>query len=73
LEGRLANGKDVNMVDGDLNSALDYASGNGDLAIVKYLIENSADINIKAKSGKTALAWATENGHTEIVEYLESL
>ena len=39
-----------------------YASFNGHLEIVKYLIDKGAYINAKDDSNITALMWASEKG-----------
>ena len=58
-----ANGKCV-------NDALIYASGAGDLEIVKLLIEKRADLNAKNLNGDTALIRASSNCHFEVVKLL---
>ena len=47
--------------------ALRWASKNGHLEVVKYLVENKA--NIHAQNDE-ALRLASENGHLEVVKYL---
>ena len=47
-----------------------HASGNGDIQIVKYLVEHGADVNAKDENNKTALLLASEIGCLETVKYL---
>jgi ankyrin repeat protein len=47
------------------------AAREGNIAIVKALLDKGIDVNEKDREGKTALMLATENDHTEIVELLE--
>jgi hypothetical protein len=42
------------------------AATQGDLALVKFAVENGGDIH----ANEGALQWASENGHLDIVEYL---
>ena len=59
------------MRDYSYRTALVYASGNGHLDIVKYLVSKGADINIIGdKYGITPLSNAAKNGHLEVVKYL---
>ena len=64
---------DVNAIDyAKRFSAIQYASQNGDLDIVKWLIENKADPNknINSDKNQTPLRLAAKGGHCEIVELL---
>ena len=47
------------------------AAREGNIAIVKALLDKGIDVNEKDREGKTALMLATGNGHTEVVELLE--
>ena len=49
------------------NRAVRFASRNGQLPIVKYLVENGADITEHSNS---AIIWASENAHLPVVKYL---
>ena len=67
-EGHIKNNK-VNSTDEEGNTALMYASYNGNREIVELLIENGADIDHENNDGNTALMWAT-NGekNTETIK-----
>ena len=49
---------------------LGYASRNGHLSIVEYLVNHNADINEKDKDNMTPIHLAAQNGHLSVVEYL---
>jgi|EP00670_Eutreptiella_braarudii_P001380 ankyrin repeat protein len=67
----LKNKVDVNCVDGGGNTPLHYASSNGQLEVVKVLLEQSdIDVNIQDNYGRTALHWAACCGHLDIVKAL---
>jgi len=51
---------------------LHYASGNGHLSVVEYLVNQKADINAKNKDGKTPMVLAFKNGKSNVIEFLES-
>ncbi|EAY02981.1 histone-lysine N-methyltransferase, H3 lysine-9 specific, putative [Trichomonas vaginalis G3] len=50
-----------------------YASENGYLEVVKYLISVGADKDAKNKFGWTPLMYASENSYLEVVKYLISV
>lgn len=55
-------------------TALQVASVDNNIEIVKLLVEAGADINRKHKeSGKTALIYAASNGHLDVLRYLLGL
>lgn len=64
IEKLIKEGANIHVND-DL--ALQWASGNGHLEIVRLLIENGANIHAK---NDYALRWASEKGHLEIVQLL---
>lgn len=51
-------------------TALIHASSNGNLDIVKSLLEQGLDINVKDSNNETALILACIYGHFDIVKYL---
>ena len=53
-------------------TALMFASTNGKLDLVKYLISKGADVNHKAKDGTSALSWAIKNKSVEIIKILKA-
>jgi ankyrin repeat protein len=55
LELLLANGGNVHIVDGDNRSLLHIACDNGDLSLVKYLVEKGVSLKNKDKNGWTPL------------------
>ena len=66
-------GVDVNFCYGRRqNTLLQYASENGTLKIVKYLLENHADIDVDLRNdyGVSAVSIACERGHLEIFKLL---
>jgi len=67
---RRANNEDVNTTDEGGYTPLINASFNGDLEIVKYLVDNGADVNIRNAQGETALMNAVKIGYIEVVKYL---
>ncbi|MFC1670864.1 ankyrin repeat domain-containing protein, partial [Spirochaetota bacterium] len=48
------------------------ATENGDINIIKLLIEKGINVNAKGGNGRTALITASEKGYTEIVKILIS-
>ena len=62
-------GADINYYVEYRGTPLNFASINGHLEIVKYLVENGADIHFN-KFNDTPLRSTSVNGHLEIVKYL---
>lgn len=52
-----------------LDNRLIWAGGNGQLEIVKLLLERGVDVHT---NNNQALHWATLNGHLEVVQLLKS-
>ncbi|MGD0279619.1 MAG: ankyrin repeat domain-containing protein [Smithella sp.] len=52
------------------NESIVDAALNGDINLIKRLLDNGADIEAKDKHGRTALLLATGKGHMEIVKLL---
>lgn len=64
----------IDAEDGIRNQvALDTASANGNLDIVKALVEAGANINATDIDNISPLGYAATNGHSDIVIYLSSL
>lgn len=61
---------DVNFQDELGRTALMWASWEGHLNVVKYLISQGAGVNIQDDVGWMALMFASRNGHFKVVEYL---
>lgn len=59
-------GKGVSVADTDLL----IAAWDGNLAIVKSLLDQGADVNVRDKHGATALLYAAQRGHVEIIQVL---
>ena len=53
-------------------TALMFASSNGKLDLVKYLISKRADVHLKAKDGTTALSLAMKDKNDEIIKILKA-
>ena len=49
------------------NQALIYASKNGHLDVVEYLVDHGANLNVEDDN---SLQWASSKGHLKVVEYL---
>merc|ERR1712083_737406 len=56
---------------GNGGTALIYAAGKGNKAIVQLLLEKSADVTAKTISGKSAQDLARKQGHDEIAQLLQ--
>jgi hypothetical protein len=70
LKIAIQNGADVNYSEHGI-SLLKRASGGGNLAMVRYLVEHVADVNLRDPyDGGSALMSAAREGHTDIVRYL---
>ncbi len=61
---------DVMRYEGVNVSCLWIASQNGNLDIVKLLLENGAEVNITNHNDRTALIKASQDGHTDTVQLL---
>ncbi|MGA2093145.1 MAG: ankyrin repeat domain-containing protein [Sedimentisphaerales bacterium] len=66
----LGKGIEVNTRDRRGETALTMAVQNGNIEIVRLLLEKGADANVKNTDGITALIIAAGEGHTEIVKLL---
>jgi ankyrin repeat protein len=72
LQRCLAEGVNVTTKDSDGLTALHFASGNGCLEVVKYLLQQNGSTDVEAtdNEGQTALHFACSNGHLGVVTYL---
>lgn len=52
------------------HTAITYAAWNGDVAIVRRLLDQGAAVNVRNSDGWTALTDAAINGHTAVVQTL---
>ena len=69
----IAQGADVNAYDNRSRTCLHYASGRGDLSLVKTLLDQGASVDgIAGMTGHTALHSAAVNGHMDVCEELIS-
>ncbi|CAI5482302.1 unnamed protein product [Closterium sp. Yama58-4] len=70
IEELLAEGRDVNAVDGNGRSALLFAAGLGNEKLVRKLLEEGADVAWQDKEGYSALHIAAGYVHSTIVRAL---
>jgi|SRR3990167_1207819 len=61
---------ELDTVDHYGNTPLYWASSNGHLEVVKYLLRAGADPNITNNTGRTPLSWASYQGYLKIVKEL---
>ena len=66
-------GWNVNGQDYDGRTALGVAASEGQLDVVKYLVQKGADLSIKDARGNDPLADATRENRTSTIEYLSSI
>jgi ankyrin repeat protein len=59
-------------LEGNREFNLIRAADNGQLEIVKFLVERGVDVDATTVDGVTPLMYASQNGYTEIMEYLIS-
>ena len=59
--------KHINLVQKYQEAAL-----NGDLGMVRQIVDNGMDADVPSPDGRTALMLAAYNGHTDIIKYLLS-
>jgi len=70
----LDRGAKPNVVDSDEHfTPLMHAAAEGNLAVVKVLIEYGADLTLKDVDGDDAESFALQAGHQQLAEYLHSL
>ena len=56
----------IDILDGDARTPLMYASLEGQLGLVTWLLSNGAGIDIQDRNGHTALHFAVQEGHMDI-------
>jgi ankyrin repeat protein len=70
----LDKGAKPNVVDSDEHfSPLMHAAAEGNLAVVKVLIEHGADLSLVDVDGDDAESFARQAGHQQVADYLHSL
>ena len=73
----LGKGAEINAIPPGFHypgTALHNAAGNGDRAMVEFLLEQGADANAKDKeSGGSPAGWAAYGGHQALKDYLEQI
>jgi ankyrin repeat protein len=71
IEFLLSKGADINAKDNAVDGTpLHYASMNGYINIVRFLIDKGADVTCQGKDGVTALSLAEHEGHKDIADLL---
>lgn len=69
----LDKGAKPNVVDSDEHfSPLMHAAAEGNLSVVKLLLEYGADMSLKDVDGDNAESFARQKGHQEVADYLHS-
>lgn len=63
-------GLDVNSVNDNLETPLQYACFWSDFEMVKFLVDNGADINYIGEDGRRVIDWAIQFSTSEIVKFL---
>ena len=70
----LDKGAEPNVVDSDEHfSPLMHAAAEGNLDVVKILLEAGSDATLKDIDGDNAASFAKQSGHIEVANYLETL
>ena len=71
VEAEIAAGADVNAPGPEQEwTALNYASGKGDLAMVELLVRRGADVFKRGRDNRTAYLIAVAAGHAAVARYL---
>ena len=65
-------GLNVDIRDGNGDTALHKAVREGHLQVIQVLVSSGADVDMKNKFGNTALHWAAHEGHLQVVQHLLS-
>ena len=70
----LDNGAEPNIIDSDEHfTPLMHAAAEGNLDVVKILLEYKADLSLKDVDGDDAESFARQAGHIQLAEYLQSV
>jgi len=70
----LDNGAEPNIIDSDEHfTPLMHAAAEGNLDVVKILLEYKADLSLKDVDGDDAESFARQAGHIQVAEYLQSV
>lgn len=72
LENLIKNGWNPLTHDRNGSNALHWASGQGNIDIVKYLVEKhqmNPGLPYKEKDGRSPFHWAARNGKLDVVQY----
>lgn len=72
VEKLLAHNPNINMQDGDGDTALHGAAQTGNVEIMRLLLDKGANVNAKNKQGGTPLMWAAVYGNDEAAKLLLS-
>jgi ankyrin repeat protein len=62
----------INTADEGGQTPLHYASGEGHIDIVRFLVSKGVDVNVRDDEGDTPLHYVADSGHTEIAKLLVS-
>lgn len=66
-------GADPNLTDDEQNwTPAMMAAAEGQLEVLKVLVENGADLEMVDVDGESPLYFATRSGHTKVIDYIES-
>ena len=69
----LTAGANPNMAGGQEKwSAVMWAAAEGQLEVVKVLVENGADLTMADIDGENSLYFAEQKGHTDVIAYIKS-
>lgn len=60
----------MTVEDYDHRTPLHIAASEGNVEIVRFLMQNGAGIHVKDRNGHTPLMCAIENGHEKVIEAL---
>lgn len=70
VELLVARGADLNVTDGERQTALHKAAGKGFLSVLQVLVAAKADLNVRDTSSQTPIVLAAKRGSVSVVEAL---